>query len=369
MAFEIEEGSIAEPGKCSPGINGYSGVVLSSVPEIQSLQPLFRCSPLDGDVLLDPNFFLASVSEFFVPRFVAVRHGSELAGVVCAKERITRGPRLGVVYADLTFGSTLFGSPREQQNAFLVALETLLASGGIRGIRLRVRRCSPELMAVRKLLASRRLDAHFSRIKNHATLSLPGTYEQLLLSFGSRTRRNFRYYRRRFETAGHVYLDNLSLDEARLAAYYLEPKCRIPSRPHSIDRFLKMTASADRPLVVGLKHRNGEWLSIICGVYRSAAGMILMQLNNDRGFPRDSLSVVLRGYLIESLIHQGMKELIFWASTAYPLARYARYIPTLGIYLDSPEPKWRLVRGLISKFGHWLPWDLQQDARWIAPFS
>ena len=101
------------------------------------------------------------------------------------------------------------------------------------------------------------------------------------------------------------------MDELRSAAFYLAPKCTIPSRRRSIDKFLKMTATADRPLAVGLKHRNGEWLSIACGVYRPAAGMMLLQLNNDREFPRDSLSVVLRGYLIESLIHQGMKELIF----------------------------------------------------------
>ena len=129
-----------------------------------------------------------------------------------------------------------------------------------------------------------------------------------------------------------------------------------------------MAATADRPLAVGLKHRNGEWLSVICGVYRRAAGVLLLQLNNDRDFPRDSLSVVLRGYLIESLIHQGMKELIIWAGTAPPLSRYVTKIPTLGIYLDSPEYKWRLLRRLVSKFGPWLPRQIKLEASWIAPF-
>ena len=130
-----------------------------------------------------------------------------------------------------------------------------------------------------------------------------------------------------------------------------------------------MTATADRPLAVGLKHRNGEWLSVACGVYRHAAGVLLLQLSNDRDFPRDSLSVVLRAYLIESLIRRGMQEFIIWAGTAPPLSRYVTYIPTLGIYLDSPEYKWRLVRGLVSKFGPWLPKELKLDARWIAQFA
>jgi hypothetical protein len=350
-------------------IKGYSAVVLSSVAEIQSLQPLVRRSLPQNDILHDLEYFLASVSEHSTPRVVAVRHGSELAGVVCARERILPGFRLGVVIADLTFGGTLFGDPLEQQDTFLIALQTLLASAGTRGIRLKVRRRSPELAAVRKLLASSRLDVHFWRVKEHASLSLPSTYEQLLLSFGYTTRHNFRYYRRRFETAGHVYLANLSLDELRLAAFYLGPKCRKPIEPYSIDRYLKMMATAGRPLAVGLKHRNGEWLSAIGGVYRPDAGVLLWQLNNDREFPGESLSVVLRGYLIESLIREGMKEFIIWKGTGTPLSRYVTRIPALEIYLDSPEYKWRLVRGLVSKFGPWLPWQLKWNARWIAPFS
>jgi hypothetical protein len=51
------------------------------------------------------------------------------------------------------------------------------------------------------------------------------------------------------------------------------------------------------------------------------------------------------------------------------LSRYVTHIPTLGIYLDSREYKWRLVRGLVSKFGPWLPKRFKPDARWIAPFS
>jgi hypothetical protein len=366
---ENQDAFRAKPEKYTSGLEGYSAVVLSSAAEIRSLQSLVRHSQPPNDILLDPEFFLASVSEGWAPRLVAVRREGKLRGVVFAKERILTGFRRGVVYADLTFGSTLFGDPPEQQDTFLIALEALLASAGSRGMRLTVRQHSPEKAAIRKLLASNHLDVHFSRVKNHASLLLPDTYEQLLLSFGSTTRRNFRYYRRRFETAGHVYVDNLSLDEVRSAAFDLESKCYIRSQPQAINRFLKMAATADLPLAVGLKHRNGEWLSIACGVYRPAGGMLLFQLNNDREFPIASLSVVLRGYLIESLIQQGMKEFIFWGGTATPLSRYINHIPTLGIYLDSPDYLWRLVRGLVLIFGPRLPWKLRRVARWIAPFS
>jgi hypothetical protein len=346
----------------------YSAVVLSTAGEIRSLEPLVGPSLRQNDVLLDPEFFLASVSEGWKPRFVAVRHGDELAGVVCAKEKLLLGFHLGLVYADLTFGTLLFGDARKQCDTFLVALQTLLTSAGTLGIRLRVRPQSPELAAVRRLLASHKLDTHFSRVKYHTSLSLPCTYEQLLLSFGYTTRHNFRYYRRRFEAAGHVYLDNVSMDELRVAAYYLAPKSRIPCNSQLTERILKMMAAAHRPLAVGLKDRNGQWLSIVGGVYRPEAGVLLLQLNNDLEFPRDSLSVVMRGYLIESLINQGMKEFTIWAGTSPPLSRYATHVPTVGIYLDWLGYKWRLARGLISRVGPWLPKQLKEDALWVAPF-
>jgi hypothetical protein len=48
---------------------------------------------------------------------------------------------------------------------------------------------------------------------------------------------------------------------------------------------------------------------------RKAEGLLFLQLNNARDFPRDSLSVVLRGYLIETLIRQRMEKFTIWAGT------------------------------------------------------
>jgi hypothetical protein len=346
----------------------YSCSILSSPDEIRSLKPLVRRSLTQNDILFDPEFFLSSVSSGWEPRVVAVHNHTELARVVYTKERSIFGCHLGVVYADLTLGSVTFGDSVQQENTFRMAMEKLLASPGTRGIRLRILRGSPESAAVRKLIASRSLDVHFARVKDHADLVLPDTYEQLLQSFGSTTRHNFRYYRRRFEAAGHIYLESLSLDELRTATRYLKPRCTIPSQSQSVERLLDMVAAADQVLAVGLMHRNGEWLGVIGGVYRPGAGVLLLQLSNDRNFPRYSLSVVLRGYLIETLIRRGVRLLTIWGGTSPPLSRYVKYRATLGIYLDLPGFTWRLVRRLVSKAGPWLPKRFGLDAQWIAPF-
>jgi 2-iminoacetate synthase ThiH len=51
----------------------------------------------------------------------------------------------------------------------------------------------------------------------------------------------------------------------------------------------------------------------------------------------------MRGYLIESLIREGITELVFVGGTAPPLNRYARYIRTVQISLNSQAYK-RLAR-------------------------
>ena len=368
MGIQASIAPIAETQPLKDGA-GYSAVILSSPAEIRGLKSgISRLTP-QSIVLLTPEFFLGSLTKGWRPRVVAVRNGTELAGVVYAKERIVSGVRLGVTFADLTFGTLLFGEPVQRENAFRVALETLLASPETRGIRLRIRRGGPELVAVRKLIDSTRLDVRVSRVKDHACLSLPGTYEQLLLRFGGATRHNFRRYRSRFEAAGHAYVERLSPAELYAAASYLVPKCSKPARSRSMERPLKMVAAADRPLAMGLKHRNGQWMSVVAGVHQGDVAVLLLQLNNDQDFPRDSLSVVLRAYVIETLIRQGVKELIFWAGTAPPLSHYVTYIPTLGIHLDRPDSKWRFMRRSVSRFGPWLPKHLRADAQWIAPFS
>jgi hypothetical protein len=349
------------------GNEDYSCSILSTVEEIRSLKAPVGAAA-QNDVFLDPEFFLSSVGSGWRPRVAAIESSKELAGVVYAKERVVLGCALGVAYADLSWGNLQLGSRFGQERAFRLGIEGLLDAPGIRGIRLRILRGSPEAAAIRKIIATRDLDVYFSRVRDHSVLPLPDTYEKLLKSFGSTTRHNFRYYRRRFEAAGHTYVDSMTLGELRAAAGYLQSRCRIGSQGAAVERILNMVGAAEQIMAVGLKHKNGEWLSAIAGVYRPGAGVLLLQLSDDKGYPRDSLAVVLRGYLIESLIQRGFDSLAIWGGTAPPLSRYVKYIPTVGVHLDMPSGAWRLARRLVAKLGPWMPRRLSRDARWIAPF-
>jgi len=360
----------------NPGANEYGGIVLSSNAEIRQLRDVARRLMQKDDTMLDPEFFLASLSKGWRPRLVAVYNSREVVGLMYTRERIISGIPTGIVYADGSLADVLLANPLHQENAFRVAVETLFASPGIRGMWLRVLQCSDEFDAVRELIASRSLDAQYSPIeygnsplwKYHAHLPLANTYDQFLEGLGSTTRHNFRYYRRRFEASDHRFIARLSMGELRSVALDLLPKskCTARWRPTDIERDLNMVAAASQPLAIALKHRDGEWLSVIGGWYRPGGAVLCFQCNNERDFGPDSLSVVLRGYLIELLILQGLEELVIWSDTGPPLSRYVSYFPTIGVRLDVSTYWWRAARLFISTMGPRLPRRLAAAAQWIA---
>jgi hypothetical protein len=191
-------------------------------------------------------------------------------------------------------------------------------------------------------------------VEAHTRLPLAPDYEQFVERLGYKTRRNFRYYRRRFEDEGHTYHPQVSLSEMRAAVAALRSKCRIPSARSEIRRAVDVASAVDHPWIVGLTHRNGEWLSVAAGWHDANRATMFFQLNNDREHAEASLSVVLRARLIETLIAGGTRELLFWSGSAPPLSRYTTPIPAVAYHLDSSTPVWRLARFVIRMAGRHL---------------
>ena len=326
--------------------------------------------------MIDPEFFLPRMSKGWRPKVVAVYSAGAVVGVMYTKERVIGGIPTGIVYGDGSLGGILVADRIHQQKAFRVAMNALLASPGIRGARLRVLQSCGENDAVRQLIVCGSIDGQsFPMERNaspvwkfHAHLPLTDTYEHFLRGLGSTTRHNFRYYRRRFEAAGHKVVECLSMDELRCAAFELRPKSKFTAQSNQADfeRNVSMVAATHRPLAIGLKHHDGRWLSVLGGWHRPGGAVLYFQCNYDCEFGGDSLSTVLRGYLIEHLIQQGLKELVIWGDTGPPLSRYVSYPPTIGVRLDVPTVTWRAARFFISKFGPHLPRRLASAVQWMC---
>jgi len=362
--------------------DGYSALLLSSNTKIRKLRDVARRlmqagHPLLDDPMLDPEFFAASLPIGWQPGIVVVYEARDVVGIIYMKERVVSGIPNGVMYYDGSLSSLVLGNPLHQQKLFRAAMEALLKSWRVRAVRLRILPGSDEHQVVKQLVDSRSIEAHYSPIqhddysiwKHHTLLPLADTYEQFLEGLGTSTRHNFRRYRRRFEASGHCFMERLSMDELRSAMLDLDPKSKLTSKTEKMTfrtQRLNMVAAADRPLAVGLKHKNGEWLSVIGGWYRPGGAVICVQCNNERDFAADSLCTVIRAYLIELLIRQGLSELVFWYGTGAPLSHYAALVPTIDVCLDVTKFPWRVARMLASTIGPLLPKRLAEAARWFA---
>lgn len=154
----------------------------------------------------------------------------------------------------------------------------------------------------------------------HSRITLPETYEGFLQRLGSHTRRNMRYYRRRFESAGHSYVEAVPLSELRQITNALLDHSRLSAPPSSVLQAIGIIESAETPLICALRSSTGEWLSVLAGWQEGRRATILIQMNSDLAYPHDSLSLVLRGYVLESLVASGSELLDFWWALWDPLA-------------------------------------------------
>jgi len=274
------------------------------------------------------------------------------------------GLRIGLLHTD----TSLAGASREP---VLAASEALLAESRVRGISLDADQGGVEQEAALGLAAAMNLDADVV-----ATRRTPASdcHPSMNTSSGSSaTNRGgiSRYYRRRFEAVGHAWVGQVAPQELPNLAAALRPKCRFPGGAGQIRKYVEMVLGKQYPLIGGLRHRNGEWLGVVAGWYGPGQTMLLFQLQNDLGFQKDSLSVVLRGYLIKALIRKQIREIAFLNDVAGPLARYGdtRWVRTARIRLDKTHWTWRMARATVRKLGSRMPRELHWSLQSIAPFG
>lgn len=198
-------------------------------------------------------------------------------------------------------------------------------------------------------------------------LPLHHNYETFLDSLGYKARRNMRYYRRRFEAAGHQYVERVDPAEFRRVAFRLLERSVVGAHKEGVLRSLGMLSEVDHPLLSGLRRSDGEWTAIIGGWRDGGLPIVFIQLNNDRDYAADSLCVVLRGYFFETLLAQGFRRVAFWAGVGGPLARVASPEPAVMTLLDVGTRRWRAMRALGRALAPHLPNGAQQAVNWAAP--
>jgi len=302
----------------------------------------------------------------WIPRVVVVMQADVIVGVVYAKERSLAGIRTGLIHADATLGDMVASAAGREEPVFRQAVSALLTAPGIRGVRISVPPDGFETVAAREIASSLRVDLSQAPLENHVVLPLPPCYGDFVNGLRSKTRRNFRYYRRRSEAAGHRYVEGMSMSQFSGAAARLLEKSVTGAERDGITRAKEMLSLAHSPFLAGLQTRDGEWVGILGGWCEGERAVLFFQMNDDRDHAGDSLCVVLRGYLIEYLIARGIRSLLFWAGAGRPYSEYSHPVPAVALYLDRRSPLWRACRSLVRSVGPVWPRRFAWVADWIV---
>ena len=201
-------------------------------------------------------------------------------------------------------------------------------------------------------------------------LQLKRTLEETLSLVGSRTRNHLRYYRRRAEKD----LGCEFVPEARISREDFLALNRISSYPSTdeiagwkFDSFQKL----NRPVLSGLRDRDGRWLSLVGGHHTSRNMEIFWQINRHDMKPY-SLATVMRSFVIEHELQHGTRRLYFEGGTSHSMSHsfvqerctdlfvmrdnlvarqipaiFKRYVPKenpLNEFLANPTLEWRSNR-------------------------
>jgi hypothetical protein len=355
--------NVSAVAPASYSVESYVGDVVSTASRFDRLASTAAAS----DSTSDAHEFFASVSPAkWAPRVVVVRSGSSVAGAVYLKERKLLNVPVGLLYADGVLRRCIVANEGDLLGVTLTALKRIFASPRVTGLRFAVRPGGPEYRAILQAAKHMPLDVTSCPVQNHMCLPLAPAYDSFLNGLGSRTRRNMRYYRRRSEAAGNYFVDSLSVAEFHSAAAKLISAGGVGADEEGQQRALRRIEVLDQPMLVGLRDRTGRWLSILAGWYDPTDATVFYQLNDDRRHPQDSLSIVLRGYLIEQLIASGKRNLFFWGGVGGSLSAYSHYIPTASIYLDAQSTTWKAIRRVAS-VGFLMPAPVGSLMTWVTP--
>ncbi len=319
-------------------------------PFLQQIHELrLRCGQQD-DLTTDPEYFItANTARFTRVAAVLIRRDHQLEACVYFVEHCILGIGRGILNGGDPAGGCLMAGPEDFRVEYVhLAAQALLQSPRIHGVNLRisalfdhcVERMGPE-------------SRYRSFIARDAARKLPleGTYPGMLAAMGPRTRRSLAAKRRLLEHAKHIeFLPMLEPGQA------LEAMLRLRTRvlPHRFVKFYRARYRllCERPdfFCMAMRLPDGTWLSLLSGWRRDRVTYVDLQMN-DRHYKKESLSAVMRCFMLEHEIARQQRLVDFVGGTSLLLRRYCRPIePRTDIFLWRPCLRAALCKMLLPLF-------------------
>lgn len=328
--------------------------LLESRDELDRVAPAIRTLAADTlhteDTTGLPDYFLPRVADSRRPRVVVCYEHGQLVGVVYTEELLFAGRPTGWVFGGDRMGRGLvLAAPEREAEVIATACQHLM-SNGVHALRLWWRSTGKEILPILRLQRPGLQVWCKSEIRQQGDwLSLvpdevsdeAASYESFLNTLGPHTRRNLRHYRRHAEEQGYRFLPELSLAAYESAVRSLNRQSDSPeAREHDLrdHRFFSQFGQSGNqfgaPVLAGIAAPDGRLVSVLSGVL-AGNHMHLLSQYNDESLHGMSLSLVLRGYLIERLIAQGIVSMHFVNGASASLGRFCDPVLMRTISIDS----------------------------------
>ena len=309
---------------------------------------LLREAGLSDESQLNPRHFVAMTDGVRRPCPVVCRRDSRLVGVVYLVEYHLRGMRTGYVVGGDFCGRGLLVSRAEDAGAVMQTMIAQLIEEGVHAMHLRWLTVHMTAIEGDGLLVQ-----NLEGLIPGDRMRLLGSRDEFLAQLGKHTRRNIRYCTRKAIEVGIEFVPVVSKEEYEAAVMRLNVATVFHVNPARLARDERLLALYGGGQRLGLRAADGLLVAVLCGFCEGERFYLLTQLN-DAALSRLSLSLVLRGWMVEPMIAAGVKEWQFVGGTALSLGRFCKRQEYRSIFVDR-----RTGLGALWK------WGCSQVVRWM----
>ena len=180
-------------------------------------------------------------------------------------------------------------------------------------------------------------------------LSLEGGFEGFLSRLRPRSRRNYRYFRRRGESElGLTFVPRLQPEQAVQAVQDLHAIAMYPvprARARTLEAVIRGTPGS---FAMGVRDAAGQWLSYLSGWRQPEGTFVEWQLNR-HDLQAASLSTVMRTYFLEHEAANGVTEVVFVGGTSAALGRYCVPEHCSDLLATRHGVRGRMARGFMTR--------------------
>ena len=294
-----------------------------------------RCGQED-DLTTEPEYFFASHT---LPNrrcsAVLIRKDQELKACVLFYEHTRYGIGLGLFRGGDYAGESLVVAPEALHVHYVhLATQALLKQWRIHGVSITMK--APVDRCI-EIMGPASYFKRFLGSEVQHKLPLANTYEGMLASMGPRTRRSLAGKRQQLEKSMNVeFVAALEPDECLKAMLELDGK----STPQRISEFYqvryRLLRGKSEFFSMGLRLADGPWLSMVTGWRRNQVTYVDLQMN-DMHYKKESLSAVMRAFLLEHEIGLKQEMINFVAGSSLLLRRYCEPLePCTDLFISKP---------------------------------